>query len=186
MPTLFEDLAEETSASNRRVADRLDEEARRLDEMRGATASLEELRQRAVASARQASDWAISHVSRDEGVWRSGLDALCQKPTGDDPERRLRTLLSMFETSLRLTTAARSLWEIAQELGADVVPPDEFNWAERRFLELATEVRRALEHRSREWQPADKDRLAQGLQLAREGKTVKADEARAWFRRTGG
>jgi hypothetical protein len=59
---------------------------------------------------------------------------------------------------------------------------DELDQAEARFEELAHEVTLALEHRAREWQPAEPARLSLGLQLAREGKTVKADEARARFR----
>ena len=46
-----------------------------------------------------------------------------------------------------------------------------------------SEAKLGLEHRSAEWQPADPDRLDLGLRLSREGKTVKADEARAWFHR---
>jgi len=150
MSMLLEDLAEETSASNRRAADRLDAEARSLDEMRRVVAALEELRQR---------------------------------PTGDDAERLLFTLLSMFESDLRLVRSARALWAIAGELGADPEPQDELDRAEKRFQQLAAEVRRALEHRADDWQPADPGRLEQGLQLTREGKTVPADEARTWFRR---
>jgi len=44
----------------------------------------------------------------------------------------------------------------------------------------------ALEHRAGGWQPADPARLADSLRLAREAKTVKADEARGWFRQAKG
>jgi hypothetical protein len=187
MPMLLEDLAEEMSASNRRVADRLDEEARSLDEMRRVMAAQkEEVRQRVIESARQATHVAVSQVSMSEWIWQYELEELCQRPTGDDAERLLRTLLSVFESNLRLAASARSLWEIARKWGAEPVPHEELERAEKQSLELAAEVRRALEHRANPWQPADKERLSKGLQLAREGKTVKADEARAWFRRTEG
>jgi hypothetical protein len=50
------------------------------------------------------------------------------------------------------------------------------------LIRLLDRIRRTMEHRAREWQPADPERLAKGLQLAREGKTIKSEEARARFR----
>jgi hypothetical protein len=186
MPMLLEDLAEETTASNRRAADRLDAEARNLEELRRAVTAPEDLRQRAIASARQATDYTVSRVGSAEGVWRSGLETLRQRPTGDDAERLLRTLLGVFESGRRLARLARALWEIAGQSGAAPEPLDELDRAEERFVDLAAEVRRALDHRGRDWQPADPERFAQGLRLAREGKAATADEARAWFRKAGG
>jgi hypothetical protein len=207
MPMLLEDLAEETSASNRRAADRLDEEARDLhqlereveelqqkvvesarepDEQRRVEAAREGLRQRVVESARQATDYAVSRLPQAEGAWRLALAALRKQPTGEDAERLLRTFLGVFESGQRLVRSPRALWEIARQVGAAPDRLDELDRAEERFQELAAEVRLALEHRAHEWQPADPTRLALGLQLAREGKTIKADEARARFRRTRG
>ena len=57
---------------------------------------------------------------------------------------------------------------------------------EARFEAVIAEVTRALKHRQTGWQPADPERLALGLQMSREGKVIKADEARARFRRTTG
>jgi hypothetical protein len=182
MPMLLEDLAEETSASNRRVADRLDAEARDLDELRRVD-TLEELRQKTVESARQATDYAVSRVPEAEGIWRSALAALRQKPTGEDAERLLRALLGVFESGQRLARSPRALWGIAEKLGAVPERLDELDRVEGRFQNLAAEVSVALEHRTHDWQPADPARLALGLQLAREGKTVTADEARKRFRR---
>ena len=59
---------------------------------------------------------------------------------------------------------------------------DELDQAEGRFEELAAEANAALEHRTKGWQPADPERLAQGLQMAREGEAVKSEEALARFR----
>jgi len=87
-------LAEETLASNLRAADRLDAEAKELDQKRRAAPRLEELRQAAVESARQATDHVISRLPQAEGVWRLTLSALLGKPTGEDAERALRTLLT--------------------------------------------------------------------------------------------
>jgi hypothetical protein len=182
MPMLLEDLAEETSAGNRRAADRLDAEARELDERR-TVAALEELRQQAVESARQATSYAVSRLPQAEGVWRLALVALRTTPTGEDAERLLRSLLTVFESGRRLVRAPRALWDLAGQMGAAPERLEELDQAEGRFEELESQTKLALEHRTRGWQPADPDRLALGLKLAREGKTVTADEARARFRR---
>jgi len=186
MPMLLEDLAEETSASNRRAADRLDAEARDLEESRRSTTAPEEVQRKAVESARQAADYAVSRLSQAEEVWRMALASLRQKPTGDAAERLLRIHLEGFYSGRRLAHAARALWEIPEQMGAAKERHDELDRAHARFEELANEAEKALEHRTRGWQPADPDRLALGLRLAREGKTVKADEARTWFRQTPG
>jgi hypothetical protein len=180
MPMLLEDLAEETSASNRRAADRLDAEARELDDLRMAKAVLENLRQRVVDSARQATDYVVSRSAEAEGVWRSAL-ALRMTPTGDDAERLLRNQLEMFESARQLVRSARSLWRIPERMGVAPERLDELDRAEERLTKLAAETKKALEHRTSDWQPADPARLALGLQMSRQGKTVTAKEAKERF-----
>lgn len=182
MALLLEDLAEETSASNRRVAERLDAEVRNLNDRRPALAP-EELGPVALEGARLATDYAVSRVPQAEGLMRLALAALRKEPTGESAEGLLRTLLATFNTCQQLVRAARSLGETAELSGVAPERFDELDRAQRRLEELATEAKRALEYRVREWQSAEPERLALGLQTARAGKTVKADEARAWFRR---
>ena len=204
MPMLLEDLADETCASSRRAADRLSAEVANLDELerqatqlqqqidaiereRGETTralnSLEELRQRCIESARQATDFALSQVPGMEAVWRSAQAKLLKQPTGDDAVRLLETSASMFESCLRILRAARSLWSLPEPLKVTPERLDELERAIHQFERLASDAKVALEHRAGNWQPADPDRFAQGLQLAREDKTVKAAEARGWFRK---
>jgi hypothetical protein len=84
MPLLLEDLAEESSASNRRVAGRLEAEARELRELRRFAAELEELRQKCVESARQATAYVIARVPEAEAFWRSVLMALRMDPSREE------------------------------------------------------------------------------------------------------
>ena len=199
MPMLLEDLAKETSASNRRVFDRLHAEARDLHKLEreavelqqkvidsAALRALEELHQQVVDSAQQATEYALSRIPQAEGVWRSALALLRKKPSEDEAKRLLQNLLNVFESDLGIVEACRTLWAITEQLKIAPERLDELDRAEGRFQELAAQAKLALEHRIHGWQPADPDRLALGLQRAREGKTVKADEARAWFRKTPG
>jgi hypothetical protein len=200
MPLLLQDLAERFSAGNQWAADRLDREARDLGRQRAAAAQTtngpttttpapnepqqsEALRQKAVESARQATGYAVSQASQAEEFWRLALAGLIQEPAGGDAERLLRTLLDVFESGRQLVRKSRALWEIAEQLGAAAGQRDELAQADERLTTWTAEATAALEHRARPWQPADPARLAAGLELAREGKTVTADEARAWFRR---
>ena len=100
MPLLLEDLAEETSASNRRMADRLDEETRELERLGQALNVLHGLQQRIVESSRNATDYAISRLPQAEGVWRSALAAL---PTmsAEESVELLRHLLNLSEAGQR-------------------------------------------------------------------------------------
>jgi hypothetical protein len=182
MSLLLEDLAKEASASNRRTADRLDAEARELEDLQR-TAVRQEVRQRAVESAQQATDHALSRLPQAEGVWRSTLSALRQRTHRDAEEQLLQQAIDVFDSTRRLILPARALWKTAEAAGASPERLDELDRAQERLEELAGEARSALEHRTKGWRPADPERLARGLELAREGKTVKADEALARFRR---
>jgi hypothetical protein len=180
---LLEDLAEEASASNRRVADRLDDEVRDLDELLRAVAVVDEHRQKAVESARQATAYIVSRAAEAETVWRSAIAALRKQPSEADAERLLRNQLELFESGRRLVRVARSLWSVSQQMGVAPERLDDLDGAEQHFDTLSAQARLALDHRVRDWRPADPARLQEGLKLARDGKTVQADEARARFRR---
>lgn len=68
--------------------------------------------------------------------------------------------------------------------GASAEQLDGLDRTRQRFEDLASAAKLALKHRENGWQAADADRLALGLQLAREGKTITSDQARARFSRT--
>ncbi|MCI0461254.1 MAG: hypothetical protein L0Z62_30270 [Gemmataceae bacterium] len=184
MPMLLHDLAEETAASNQRASDRLDAEAWELDKLRRAASALQELRQQVVEAARQATDYVLARMPGVEGIWRWALLELRKKLTGNTADRLLRVLTSLFDSGQRRVRSPRALWRIAEQFGVTSERLDELDRVEVRCRELAGEANRALKQRARPWQPVDPERLALGLQLAREGKTVKADEARARFRIT--
>ena len=183
MPTLLDDLAAESAASNRRVAARLNKERRELSELRRASSSREPF-VHGVFEARQATDDALSRLMQAEVLWRSALATLRQAPTADDAVGLLRTLLQVFESGDEVVQSVRALWQEAEKFGAAAERLDDLDQAATWFKQQITDAQKAIEHRIRPWQPADPERFARELKLAREGKTVTADEARAWFRRT--
>lgn len=183
MSILLEDLVAEATASNGRAADRLDAEAR---DLRSQPTAASDLRMRAAESARQASAYAISQLSLAEALWRADLTALRNGATADQAIHILRSLLAAFEAGNRLVHSARALWTIAEKAGAVPERITELEQTGKRLEMLMAEAKKALEHRTGNWQVSDSASLAQGLRLAQEGKTVPADEARAWFRQRHG
>jgi hypothetical protein len=128
--------------------------------------------------AQQAAEYALSQLAQAEGLWRSALSTLTKQPAAADAERLIQSLLIVFESGRQLVRSARAL-----SAAAELQTSDALNAVEERFNKLAAEATRALQHRTNDWQPADPERLAEGLKLARESQTVTADKARAWFRR---
>lgn len=182
MSLLLEDLVEETSASNLRTAERLDAEARELEHLGEIRSALENLRERILESARQATEHVISRIPQAEGVWRSALVVLRTKPN-DECVRLLERLVSVFESGHRLARAPRALWKLAEQCKITPEGLETLESVEQRFDELAAEARAALTYRTQGRQPADPERLARGLELARERNTVTADAALARFQR---
>src|SRR4051812_42130643 len=116
MPMLLEDLAEETSASNRRVAERLDAEARQLDAGRPPRATVpEDVREACIAASRLATNIAVARVPQHEEFMRLAVAALRKEPFGETAEGLLHSLLTAFQTCRQLVHSARSLWAIAEQ-----------------------------------------------------------------------
>jgi hypothetical protein len=183
MPLLLEDFLEETKASGQRMARRVDQEAARLEQLRQIEASLQEIRRQVQESARQATNYAISRMPAVESAWQLALQALRADPWGESDNRILQTLLEIFESGLNLIRAVQFMWRIAAQLGNTPEQTDELIGAEQRLLLLKADAQSAIEHRASDWTPADPERLALGIELAREGKTVSADKARNWFKK---
>lgn len=182
MPLLLEDLADEASASNLRTADRLEAEAQELFQLRQVLSVRADLARRMLESARQATELVLARSPQTEGVWRLAVAAL-RTLSREEGIRLLGHLVSTLESGLRLARVPRRLWKLAEQLEITPERLDELEKAEGRYEQLTGEARAALEHRTRGWQPDDPERLAHGLQLALEGKTVKAEEALARFGR---
>jgi hypothetical protein len=182
MPMLLEDLAAETTGSFRRAADRLAEEARDLRASGRTPTEEAALRPRTISAARQATGYAVSRLPEAEAVWESALAALVSDPLGPGSIHLLQSVLSVFEGGRRLCQLPRDLWARVVELGATPDPTDDLDRAQARFDRLASDARKAIDHREKGWQPADPERFARAMQEARDGKYVSAEEARRWFR----
>jgi len=207
MSLLLEDLAAETAAGNQRLAARLTMEAADLqrllrqleelgengpapnapgDEQPARISGLEELRQRALESARLATDYALSRMGASEVVWCEALSLLRKDPKRDEADRFLRAFLDGLKSGQQLIRSVRELWTASKNVGLSPESFEELDRAEEWLLKRADEAKLALEHRTSGWQPREPERFALGLSLAREGKTVTAAEARARFRRPQG
>jgi hypothetical protein len=181
MPLLIEDLTEEAAASATRTADRLDTEARELEAL--ASAPDDKVKARAVASARQAANLAIALLPQARAAWASAFDALARKPPEPEAIRLLRGVLAQLEAGLRVMRAPRTLWAIAQRLGASPERLDEIDRARLDYEVVAIRARKALSHKENGWRPADPERFALAMERARQGPFVPAEEAIRRFTR---
>ena len=169
MPTLLDDVADETSASYRRLADRLDQQPPPADAPRPSDADL----------ARFAAGHAAAQLPAADALWVAALRSLAGL-TPDAAVARLRRLADLLDAGHRLCQSA------ARQLADAGLPADApLDHATGRFAALARQARGAIDHRVNGWQPADPERLAEGLRQARAGQVMSADEARRWFRRGG-
>lgn len=182
MPMLLEDLAEQICVSIQRVANRLDEEARLVEALQLTQEKLEELKRKTAEPARQATKYAISQLPQAEALWSSAIVAF-RDMSEDDAKRLLRSFLAAFESGQRLCRTPQKLWNFVENHGASPEQLDRLEQTRLRFQELASEAKSALKQREDGWQPADAERLALGIQLASEGKTITSDQARARFHR---
>ena len=169
MAMLLEDLADETAATNRRVADRLDAE------MRDPAAALVDLR--------SATGYALVQAAQQDEFMRQGLAALAKDRLGPASIDLLRALLQSFQSCERLVDTARAAWAAAQVSGIDAERLDELDRAKVGLAKLIREVAGGIRHREEGWQPKDPERFAEGMRLAREGKAISPDEARTRIRR---
>jgi hypothetical protein len=174
MPTLLEDLAREMSASYRRVADRLDAEGREMDD-----------RQEALEAAQEGTDYVLSQLPLGKGYWQWALTKIRKNPPAEQAMHILRAYLGLCESVLIAVEAVRNLWITAERLGAAPERFAELAEVDTWFKDRIADVRQGIESRLHPWHPSDPERFALGLKLAREGKTIPADELIARFRRTG-
>ena len=187
MPMLLELIAHETASSNRRLSQQFDDEARQLERQRQFHEKMEDIRRRSAQFAGHATDFVNMVLARADGFWRSALDLLRGNVEPKEQiESLLNQLIESFTSGEDLVQACRSLWAVAEGMGIRADRLDELEKAASRFSALAREARIALDHRIRGWQPSDQKRLEQGLELAHEGQAIKAEDARARFRRKHG
>jgi hypothetical protein len=186
---LLQELVEESSKSDHWAVEKLDAEARRFDEVERTEAGLQRLREVATAYVTVAAEFAINRVSQVEGYWKSSLAILSNKSIDENAAViLLQSLLKSFESSLTMIQSVlRQRPKIAAALRTEQQWPkrfEELDHAERRLLEMASDAKKSLQHRTAWRQPSDPDRLAEGLELARQGKVVSADEVRARYCRS--
>lgn len=181
MPLLLEDLADEATQSNQRIAARFTEELRRLETLQregvGESVSLA-----AVEAAEQATDLVQAQVAQAESNWTTTVKLLGKNPLRADAEDIIRSALRLLESARELVSLLRGLWTLATRLDTAASRLIELEPLEHRLDRSIAEAERALKHRKDGWQAADPNRLAEGLRLSRDGKIVTAEEAQARFR----
>lgn len=175
MPLLLEDLAEDAATALARTAERFDAAAKELARPDATGAEVARL-------ARHLTAYALAEVPRAEVFWEWELDQ--RRAGGDEIERRLRAVQSVFARQFRLCAIARRVWEQAAALGIAPERADELHTAWVRFIRLEHHMKTTIDHRKNGWQPKDSERYAREMKQIAEGKskTITAEEAIARLR----
>ena len=115
---LLPELAREMAASNRRVADSVEAESHRLEELRGAMEQAEPLRKRALRSAREAWSCALNRKADPRAVWQNAWEIIEDGLDGEKARDLLADIQNLIDAWFRLAQTARLLWRIAASAGA--------------------------------------------------------------------
>src|SRR5207244_1698036 len=114
---LLPELAREMSGSNLRVAETLEAETLRLEELRGKPDEAEALKRHAPRSARGATSTALSRRADIVGVWKLALELFEDGLNTEQAQVMLQAMRITIDNWLRVVQNCRDLWRLVAELG---------------------------------------------------------------------
>lgn len=184
---LLPELAWEMSGSNRRVADALEAESRRLEELRGKPDQTEALKRRAPQSARGATSSTLSRRANIVGLWQLALEQFGDGLSGEQSQELLQAIRSTIDNWLRVVQNCRELWRLVAEVGGG--PPEGLEGLDATEEEVRR-VRAAVEKMhafiTRDRAPIDAGLLERGRKDFIEKRYRTAEQIRSGCRRVEG
>lgn len=176
---LLPDLAREMAAFNRRVADSVEAETRRVEKLREAMEPDEALRKRATLSAREALRHTLSQAPDAQAVWHTVLELLKDGLSGEELTELLRDVRDAVETWLTLAQKTRGLCESAKANSAAEAGLAELARAEASVREVKAAAEKVAAFMSRPRPPIDPARLQRGREEADQGRVRSPEQMRA-------
>lgn len=185
MPTLLPELAEALAESNRRAAAWIDAEAAAAEQMQRTAEppALPTYYRNLARLSAVTSEEVVAEAEKLAEIWSVVIRGLREHTPTDQ--------LTILEGVGEIIDAFQQRLVSATHFAAVAVPTDEpsgaaaqLDAAADRMRRLRAEISKAIEARTKPWQPKDPERFEKGLRQAAEGQAVGPDEARTWFRRT--
>jgi hypothetical protein len=172
---LLPELAREMAAFNRRVADSVEAEARRVERLQEELAQADTLRKTTTRSAREALRHTLSQFPDAQAVWRTALEVVRDGVEGGDLKQMLQDVQSVVDTWLTLAEKTRVLCRFA----APAVAPDkldELTQAEAAIREVKTAAEKMSAFVTRPKPAVDPARLQQGRNDIEQGRIRTAEQ----------
>jgi hypothetical protein len=137
---LLPELAREIAGSNRRVADSLEAESRRLTDLHQKAENLDALKRRAARSARSAMATALSRRAEAIDFWQSALDDFREGVGDAQSKAMLGDVREIIESWLRLAQFSREVALFAVISGNPPEPMAELDAAEAAIRQVQAAV----------------------------------------------
>ena len=184
---LLPELAREESGSNLRVAETLEAESLRLEELRGKPEEAEALKKRAARSAQGATSTTLSRRANIVGLWQLALEHFEDGLSAEQSQELLEAIRNTIDNWLRVVQDCRELCRLLSEvsgspegLGEGLVAAEE----EVKRVKVAAEKMHAFITRAR--LPIDPGLLERGRKEIAENRYRTAEQIRAGSTQTEG
>jgi hypothetical protein len=167
---LLPELARETAGSNRRVAEKLEAESRRLEQLREKAEDGQALKKQATRSARGATGTTMSRKADVLGLWQHALEVFADGLEGGQARDLLQTLRESIDSWLRLAEDCRAMWRFAATLGSPPQGPEGLDAAEEEVKRVKAAVEKMQAFLSRPRPPVDVGRFEKGREDLAQGR----------------
>src|SRR4051794_33888181 len=146
---LFPELAKEMSGSNRQVAEALEAESLRLEELRKKPEEAEAIKRQAPRSARGATSAALTRRVSIVGLWQHVLELFEDGLSAGQARETLDAMRDSIDNWLRVVQDCRALWKLVADVGGSPEGLEGLDAAEAevRGVRLAVERKSAFLNR---------------------------------------
>ncbi len=200
MPTLIPDFAQSMTESNRRTASAIDEEIRRVEDLRLRIGASDEhaadwgtLRRRVSRKARAATRELLAEASEMSESWKSLIETFRAHRSSKNQTEILDAQINYLRSTVELARSLRDVkksvcdfWNMVEKIGGTAENSVELAEAEQLIESVLSEATKALEIREHPWQPADPARFERGLREAQAGQALGPEQTRAQLWKTAG
>jgi hypothetical protein len=183
---MLPELAREMSGSNRHVAEALEAESLRLEELRGKPEETEALKRRAPQSARVATSTTLSRRANIADLWQLTLELFEGGLSAEQSQEMLQAFRNTIDDWLRGVQKCREMWKLVANLGGAPEGLEALNAAEAQVGRIRAAVDKMHGFMTRARPPIDPSLLERGRKEIAEGRYRTADQIRAGCTPAGG
>jgi hypothetical protein len=176
---MLPELAREMSGSNRRVAETLEAESLRLEELRRKPEEAEALKRRAPRSARGATSTTLSRKANIVGLWELALEHFEEGLSTEQSQEMLQAIRNTIDNWLRAVRDCRDLWRLVEQVGGSPEGLEGLDAAENEVRRIREAVEKMHAFITRPRPPIDPSLLERGRKEIVENRYRTAEQIRS-------